>query len=157
MTTSRVTKKLIQQWCQEVGLEASYDGESKVEEEGEPKHVNSTIQTELWEHPTDDEDEKTSYAEDTLTEDAFRKWEQDAYARLEYDVADASWEEMKQILRKEFVEDADGESNIKIYTNPEPRRWILAIRPNPKAKEKKALMSRAKDSVLKNYRGEDKG
>ncbi|VVA99093.1 unnamed protein product [Arabis nemorensis] len=84
------------------------------------------------------EEEKTSYAEDTLTEDAFRQWKQDAYARLEYDVPDASWEEMKQILRKEFVEDADCKSNIKIYTNPEPRRWILATKPNPKAKEKKA-------------------
>ncbi|VVA98845.1 unnamed protein product [Arabis nemorensis] len=38
------------------------------------------------------EEEKTSYAEDTLTEDAFRQWEQDAYIRLEYDVPDASWE-----------------------------------------------------------------
>uniref|UniRef100_A0A1J3E2G6 Uncharacterized protein n=1 Tax=Noccaea caerulescens TaxID=107243 RepID=A0A1J3E2G6_NOCCA len=86
------------------------------------------------------EEEKTSYAEDTLTEDAFRCWEQDAYVRLEYDEPDSSWEEMKQILNKEFVEDAvtNLQYYSRIYANPEPRRWILATRSSPKSKQKRA-------------------
>ncbi|VVA92412.1 unnamed protein product [Arabis nemorensis] len=36
------------------------------------------------------EEEKTSYAEDTFTEDAFREWDLDANIRVEYDVPDAT-------------------------------------------------------------------
>ncbi|KAG7541218.1 hypothetical protein ISN45_Aa07g013430 [Arabidopsis thaliana x Arabidopsis arenosa] len=89
------------------------------------------------------EEEKTIYAEDTLTEDAFRRWEQDAYIRLEYDEPDASWEEMKQLLYEEFVEDAGDmrQYNLRVYANPEPRRWILA---KPKATPKRAFIPKPK-------------
>ncbi|VVB02478.1 unnamed protein product [Arabis nemorensis] len=92
------------------------------------------------------EEEKTSYAEDTLTEDAFRHWEQDAYARLEYVVPESSWKEMKQLLQKEFMEDAATNQQYysKIYTNPERRRWILATTSSPKAKPKKAYCPKQK-------------
>lgn len=89
------------------------------------------------------EKEKTIYAEDTLTEDAFRRWEQDAYIRLEYDEPDASWEEMKQLLYEEFVEDTGNMRQyiLRVYTNPEPRRWILA---KPKATPKRAFIPKPK-------------
>ncbi|KAG7543226.1 hypothetical protein ISN45_Aa07g031500 [Arabidopsis thaliana x Arabidopsis arenosa] len=89
------------------------------------------------------EEEKTIYVEDTLTEDAFRRWEQDAYIRLEYDEPDASWEEMKQLLYEEFVEDAGDmrQYNLRVYANPEPRRWILA---KPKATPKRAFIPKPK-------------
>ncbi|KAG7585991.1 Zinc finger CCHC-type superfamily [Arabidopsis thaliana x Arabidopsis arenosa] len=89
------------------------------------------------------EEEKTIYAEDTLTEDAFRRWEQDAYIRLEYDEPNASWGEMKQLLYEEFVEDAGDmrQYNLRVYANPEPRRWILA---KPKATPKRAFIPKPK-------------
>ncbi|KAG7583687.1 hypothetical protein ISN44_As08g032030 [Arabidopsis suecica] len=89
------------------------------------------------------EEEKTIYAEDTLTEDAFRRWEQDAYIRLEYDEPNASWGEMKQLLYEEFVEDAGDmrQYNLRVYANPEPKRWILA---KPKATPKRAFIPKPK-------------
>ncbi|KAG7568006.1 hypothetical protein ISN45_Aa04g008440 [Arabidopsis thaliana x Arabidopsis arenosa] len=89
------------------------------------------------------EEEKTIYAEDTLIEDAFRRWEQDAYIRLEYNEPRASWEEMKKLLYEEFVEDTGDmrQYNLRVYANPEPGRWILA---KPKAIPKKAFIPKPK-------------
>ncbi|XP_033148069.1 uncharacterized protein LOC117134196 [Brassica rapa] len=86
------------------------------------------------------EEDKTAIAEDTLTEDAFRKWEQDAYWRLAYDEPEATWQEMKELLYEEYVKGAGDEllNQIRVYTNLEPRRLILAKRPNRKAKLKNA-------------------
>ncbi|WZZ39406.1 hypothetical protein YC2023_035665 [Brassica napus] len=86
------------------------------------------------------EEDKTTIAEDTLTEDAFRKWEQDAYWRLAYDEPEATWQEMKELLYEEYVKGAGDEllNQIRVYTNLEPRRLILAKRPNRKAKLKNA-------------------
>ncbi|XP_020875363.1 uncharacterized protein LOC110226869, partial [Arabidopsis lyrata subsp. lyrata] len=82
------------------------------------------------------EKEKTIYAEDTLTEDAFRHWEQDAYIRLEYDEPEATWEEMKQLMYGEYVEKAGDElrRQIKVLTNPKPRRMIVVAAPQPTPK-----------------------
>ncbi|KAF8049726.1 hypothetical protein N665_2134s0004 [Sinapis alba] len=62
------------------------------------------------------EEEKTAIAEDTLTEDAFRQWE------------------------REYVTGAGDElwSQIRVHTNPDPRRLILATRPNRKIQLKKS-------------------
>ncbi|WZY99073.1 hypothetical protein YC2023_071402 [Brassica napus] len=86
------------------------------------------------------EEDKTAIAEDTLTEDAFRKWEQDAYWRLAYDEPEATWQEMKELLYEKYVKGAGDEllNQIRVYTNLEPRRLILAKRPNRKAKLKNA-------------------
>ncbi|KAG2270333.1 hypothetical protein Bca52824_064888 [Brassica carinata] len=86
------------------------------------------------------EEDKTAIVEDTLTEDAFRKWEQDAYWRLAYDEPEATWQEMKELLYEEYVKGAGDEllNQIRVYTNLEPRRLILAKRPNRKAKLKNA-------------------
>ncbi|WZZ36170.1 hypothetical protein YC2023_019571 [Brassica napus] len=86
------------------------------------------------------EEDKTAIAEDTLTEDAFRKWEQDAYWRLAYDEPEATWQEMKELLYEEYVKGAGDEllSQIRVHTNLQPRRLILAKRPNQKARLKKA-------------------
>ena len=83
------------------------------------------------------EEENTAIAEDTLTEDAFRQWERDAQWRLDHDEPEATWEEMKELLYEEYVKGAGDEiwNQIRVYTNPEPRRLILATRPNRKVKK----------------------
>ncbi|KAF8092992.1 hypothetical protein N665_0394s0001 [Sinapis alba] len=86
------------------------------------------------------EEDKTAIAEDTLTEDAFNQWERDAYWRLGYDEPEATWKEMKELLYGEYVTGAGDElwNQIRVYTNPNPRRLILATRPNRKVQLKKA-------------------
>ncbi|VVB04519.1 unnamed protein product [Arabis nemorensis] len=79
------------------------------------------------------EEEKTSYAEDTLTEDAYRHWDREDTMRLEFDEPTYSWEDMKQLMYDEFVKGvaAGRQCYVKIYRNPEPR-----LATNPKAKPK---------------------
>ncbi|KAF3598241.1 hypothetical protein F2Q69_00036720 [Brassica cretica] len=44
---------------------------------------------------------------------------------------------MKELLYEEYVKGAGDEiwNQIRVYTNPEPRRLILATRPNRKVKK----------------------
>ncbi|KAF2584599.1 hypothetical protein F2Q70_00036392 [Brassica cretica] len=60
---------------------------------------------------------------------------------------------MKELLYEEYVKGAGDEiwNQIRVYTNPKPRRLILATRPNRKVKK-----APPKDpSLLKHLSGED--
>lgn len=83
------------------------------------------------------QEEEKPIIEDTLTKNAFQHWDHEANYWLDDHPSEASWAEMKEILREEYV--VDGEINGKDYfkstTHPDPRRLILATR---KVKLKKA-------------------
>lgn len=93
-----------------------------------------------FQHHNIQEEEKPIIAEDTLTKNAFWHWDHEANYWLDDHPSEAYWAEMKEILHEEYVVEA--ESNGKDYfesnANPEPRRKILATRPNQKVKLKKA-------------------
>ncbi|VVB02511.1 unnamed protein product [Arabis nemorensis] len=141
-------------WHHEAESEASFEGESYYgEEDHEPRYITFSghghgseaclrwvrDMEEWFSYSQIPEEEKTNCAEETLTEDAYRHWDRDAYQRLEYDEPAAIWEEMKQLISDEFVRDVDNMRQYysRIYTNPEPTRWILATRPKPKATPKR--------------------
>ncbi|KAL0899836.1 hypothetical protein Bca101_083797 [Brassica carinata] len=101
-----------------------------------------------WEQDMDDwfqhhniqEEEKLIIAEDTLTKNAFWHWDLEANYWLDDHPSEASWADMKEILREEYVVDAEinGKDYFKSTTHPEPRRLILKTRPNRKVKLNKA-------------------
>lgn len=97
-----------------------------------------------WEQDMEDrfqhhniQEEEKPIIEDTLTKNAFWHWDHEANYLLDDHPSEASWVEMKEILREEYV--VDGEINGKDYfkstTHPDPRRLRLATR---KVKLKKA-------------------
>ncbi|VVB04665.1 unnamed protein product [Arabis nemorensis] len=53
------------------------------------------------------EEEKTIYAEKTLTTYAFRHCEKEYYMSINFDEPTYSWEDMKKIMYEEFVKDAE--------------------------------------------------
>ncbi|KAG5400049.1 hypothetical protein IGI04_014656 [Brassica rapa subsp. trilocularis] len=69
------------------------------------------------------ENEEESYAEE-------RAW-------CDYSDQEDDPQEMKELLYEEYVKGAGDEiwNQIRVYTNPEPRRLILATRPNRKVKK----------------------
>ncbi|VVB15326.1 unnamed protein product [Arabis nemorensis] len=131
------------------GVELEFEGE-----EPEQRYISFSGHSQgseaytRWEQDMDNwfqsnqvlEEEKMTYAEETLTEDAFRHWEREDYMRIDFDEPAYSWEDMKKIMYEEFVKDAEANKQyyVKIDANPKPRRWILVTRSYPKAKPKKA-------------------
>ncbi|VVB02476.1 unnamed protein product [Arabis nemorensis] len=142
-------------WSHESEPEDSFGNEIEIEEE-EPEqlyisfsgHSQGLEAYTRWEQDMDNwfqsnqvlEEEKMTYAEETLTEDAFRHWEREDYMRMDFDEPAYSWEDIKKIMYEEFVKDVEANKQyyVKIDSNPKPRRWILATRSYPKAKPKKA-------------------
>ncbi|VVA92573.1 unnamed protein product [Arabis nemorensis] len=144
------TNPLDEPWNEDnFGVELKFDGEEPAQQyisfSGHSQGPKSYIR---WEQNMDNwfrsnqvpEAEKTTYAEETLTEDAFRHWEREDYMRIDFDEPAYSWEDMKKIMNVEFVKDAEANKQyyVKIDSNPKPRRWILATRSYQKAKPKKA-------------------
>lgn len=80
-----------------------------------------------------------TYAEETLTENAFRHWEREDM-QFDFDKPTYAWEDMKKVMYEEFVKDAEANKQyyVKIESNPEPRKWILATNPSKKTVPKKA-------------------
>ncbi|XP_056852440.1 uncharacterized protein LOC130501621 [Raphanus sativus] len=83
------------------------------------------------------EKKKTMYAEATLIKNAYVHWEQDSCVRFELELPEYSWEEMKEFLHKDFVEDAEFIQEAEEENYAEPERLIMAVRSTPKAKPKK--------------------
>ncbi|XP_056857076.1 uncharacterized protein LOC130506448 [Raphanus sativus] len=82
------------------------------------------------------EKEKTMYAEETLTKNAYRHWAQDTSLRLEFGLPEYSWEEMKRFIHKELVEDAEINQESEDENYAEPDRLIMAVRSTSRVKPK---------------------
>ncbi|KAF2612572.1 hypothetical protein F2Q70_00011658 [Brassica cretica] len=110
-------------------------------EQGPEAYLRWEQDMEDWfQHHNIQEENKPIIAEDTLTKNAFWHWDHEANYWLDDHPSGASWAEMKEILREEYVVVAEinGKDYFKSTIHPEPRRLILATRPNRKVKLKKA-------------------
>ncbi|KAF8109804.1 LOW QUALITY PROTEIN: hypothetical protein N665_0091s0033 [Sinapis alba] len=93
------------------------------------------------------EKRKTTYAEETLTKNAYKHWEQDNSLRFEFGQPKYSWEEMKKFLHKELVEDAEINQGSEEENYAEPDRLIMAVRSAPKARPKKTRDPKLSDTM----------
>lgn len=97
------------------------------------------------------EEEKTSYAEEILTKDAYRWWDQEDSTRVHFDEPAYSWKYIKQLMYDEFVKNAAFQNQyyVKIETSTKLRRWIQTTTPSPKDVPKQTCGSKPK-RVLSN-------
>lgn len=90
------------------------------------------------------EEDKPSYAEETITGEAFNNWEIEEAIRIDYNGPCYNWGDMKTLIYREFMENAPAQYHhyLKSVPHAKPKRWIQAAKPSPKVVCKHAYHSK---------------
>lgn len=90
------------------------------------------------------EKDKPSYAEETLTGEAFNNWEVEDAIQINYDGPAYTWGDMKTIMYQEFVENAPAQHPLysKSVVSHAKTNWLFAANPSPKTMPKHVYSSK---------------